>query len=80
MVTVGLILLLGTNWITLLEVGEYNLVQLLLTYSNGHASSGVINATFIQTHNYVQDSDKSKSIPITSQLRSMGEWDSVRCL
>lgn len=71
--TIGIILLLGLKWIALVEIGNFNLSLLLVTYLNAHVSSRFIASTFIQSHEYVQDIDKSKSKPITSQRLSLKE-------
>lgn len=71
--TVGIIVLLSLKWITLYEIGLYSLPILLITYLNAHISSRFIASLMIQTHQYVQDIDKSKSKPIAATKLSLGE-------
>jgi len=71
--TVGIIVLLGLKWITLYEIGLYSLPILLITYLNAHISSRFMASLMIQSYEYVQDIDKSKSKPIVTQKLSLGE-------
>lgn len=67
---VGIIGLLGLKWVALYEIGLYSLPILYATYLNAHVASRFMTSLMIQTHNYVQDSDKSKSKPIAASRLS----------
>ncbi len=67
---VSLVLLLGLKFFALVELGLISLPLLLATYINGHTLSRLGASLCIQTLDYVQDSDTSKSKPITAQRLS----------
>jgi len=71
--TVGIIVLLSLKWITLYEIGLFSLPILLVTYLNAHIASRFMASLMIQSHEYVQDIDKSKSKPIAAKQLSLGE-------
>jgi adenosylcobinamide-GDP ribazoletransferase len=66
-----MILLLGLKFSLLLTLSSISIDYLVLGLWAAHASSRFIASTFIQTHDYVQDLDKSKSKPITSNKLSV---------
>jgi adenosylcobinamide-GDP ribazoletransferase len=68
---IGMILLLGLKFSLLLTLSSISIDYLVLGLWAAHASSRFIASTFIQTHDYVQDLDKSKSKPITSNKLSV---------
>lgn len=59
--TVGIIVLLSLKWITLYEIGLYSVPILLITYLNAHIASRFMASLMVQSHEYVQDINKSKS-------------------
>lgn len=61
---VGLILLLGTKFLTLVELSESDLLLFSLIYISGHTVSRIFSSLVIEGLNYVQDVDKSKIRPI----------------
>jgi adenosylcobinamide-GDP ribazoletransferase len=69
--TVGIIVLLSLKWITLYEIGLYSLPILLISYLNAHIASRFMASLMIQSHEYVQDINKSKSKAATEF--SLGE-------
>jgi len=71
--TIGMIGLFSLKWLTLYEIGLYSLPILCVTYLNAHVTSRLMASLMIQTHDYVQDPDKSKSKPITTHRLSHGE-------
>ena len=71
--TVGILLILSIKFSILYEIGTFSLPLLFASYINGHITSRFVASTLIQTHEYVQDIDKSKSRPITSTRLSPGE-------
>ncbi|WP_069470953.1 adenosylcobinamide-GDP ribazoletransferase [Candidatus Marithrix sp. Canyon 246] len=70
--TVGIIVLLSLKWITLYEIGLYSVPILLISYLNAHISSRFMASLMVQSHQYVQDINKSKSSKAAIQL-SLGE-------
>lgn len=70
---IGIGLLLGLKFLALLNIGEISLYWLLVSLIAGHSSSRFIASTFVHTHAYVQDLDKSKSKPIASIRLSWAE-------
>lgn len=70
---IGILLLIGLKFSALYEIGLQSFPLLLVTYINGHIVSRFIASTFIQTHAYVQDLDKSKSKPITANKLGKSE-------
>lgn len=69
--TVGIIVLLSLKWITLYEIGLYSLPILLVSYLNAHIASRFMASLMTQSHEYVQDINKSKSKAATEL--SLGE-------
>ncbi|MBC8112671.1 MAG: adenosylcobinamide-GDP ribazoletransferase [Verrucomicrobia bacterium] len=63
----GLFLVLLAKFLLLTEIARINLCRLEASLEAAHAASRFIAVTFIQTHTYVQDPDKSKSKPIASR-------------
>ncbi len=70
--TIGMILILGLKFCCLFYLSE-SLSVFLPALVCAHVSSRFIASTFIETHEYVQDLDKSKSKPITSSRLSKAE-------
>lgn len=70
---VGLLLLLLLKFMALYELAKISLPLLFITYLNAHICSRFIASMAIQTHDYVQDIDKSKAKPITAQRLSFAE-------
>ncbi len=71
--TIGMFLILALKFACLQAIGEKSIFLLLFSLINAHASSRFVASTFIQTHDYVQDLDKSKSKPIASKKLSLSE-------
>lgn len=68
--TVGLLLLLGTKFWVLYELGQRNASLLLTTLIASHALSRGLAATFIRTHPYVREDADSKAKPVAQRLSS----------
>lgn len=69
--TVGLILILGMKFLTLLEVASYGHTLLfIITYIAAHTLSRAVSSAMIERFDYVQDIDNSKIKPITEQRLS----------
>ncbi|MGH1541393.1 MAG: adenosylcobinamide-GDP ribazoletransferase [Arenicella sp.] len=64
---VGIFLLLLIKFFALYELAQLSLPLMLVTYLNAHVSSRFIASSVIQTHDYVQDVDKSKARPVIAQ-------------
>ncbi len=64
--TVGIVLLLSIKFFTLYEIQNVSNSLLLVTLFSGHAVSRFIASMFVQSHEYVQDPDKSKIRPIAT--------------
>ena len=62
----GLVLLLGLKFLALWEIGTESFALLAGALWCGHTWSRFLAARLIQTHEYVHDTDRSKSEPITS--------------
>jgi adenosylcobinamide-GDP ribazoletransferase len=71
---IGVILLVMLKFFALYEIAQNEVIQkdfifLLVVMINAHTTSRFIASTFVHTHEYVQDLDKSKVRPIaTKQL------------
>ncbi|MDX2479883.1 MAG: adenosylcobinamide-GDP ribazoletransferase [Desulfuromusa sp.] len=63
---IGMLLLVLLKLYALYEIAEIDLYLLLITLINAHCSSRFIASTFVQSHDYVQDPDRSKAKPIAS--------------
>mgnify|MGYP006268783597 CR=1 FL=1 len=70
---VGFLLLFALKFAALYEIALKSAALLPLVLLNGHTLSRFIASTFIQTHDYVQDLDKSKAKPIMTRRLSGGE-------
>jgi adenosylcobinamide-GDP ribazoletransferase len=78
---IGIVLLLGLKFLILQDLATQKNAAitlphdwlLLLIFVNAHTISRFIASTFAQTHEYVQDIDKSKSKPIASAKLSTSE-------
>ena len=66
--TIGLLLLMGTKFWVLYEIGQRSMVLLLATIVASHAVSRGLAATFIRTHTYVRDDTDGKAKPIAQRL------------
>ena len=66
--TMGLLLLMGTKFWVLYELGQQGVVLLLSTIVTSHAASRGMAATFIRTHEYVREDTDSKAKPVAQQL------------
>ena len=66
--TVGLLLLLGTKFAALYELGQRSLPLLYITLVTSHALSRGLAATFIRTHRYVRADADSKAKPVAQRL------------
>ena len=64
----GLLLLMGTKFWTLYELGQRSAEVLFTTIIASHALSRGLAATFIRTHAYVRDNVDSKAKPIAQRL------------
>jgi len=66
--TVGLVLLLGTKFLALLEVSiSKNSLLIVAIYIGAHTLSRTLSSSMIDVFDYVQDIDASKVKPITEQ-------------
>ena len=70
---VGMMLLLALKFSLLFAMASISVDYLVFGLWAAHASSRFVASTFIQTHDYVQDLDKSKSKPITANRLSFLE-------
>jgi len=70
---VGMMVLLALKGLSLYELGLHSLPILIITYFNAHVASRFMALLMIQTHDYVQDSQKSKSKPVTARRLSLTE-------
>ena len=68
--TVGMLLLFGSKFWALYELGQRNLPLLFVTIIASHAASRGLAATFIRTHHYVREDADSKSKPVAQRLSS----------
>ena len=66
--TVGLLLLLGTKFAALYELGRGSMPLLYATLVTSHALSRGLAATFIRTHRYVRADADSKAKPVAQRL------------
>ena len=72
--TMGLLLLLGTKFWVLYEIGQRSMPLLLATIVASHSVSRGLAATFIRTHSYVRDDVGSKAKPIAQRLSLTNLW------
>ncbi len=63
---IGMLLLVLLKFFALYELATKDNFLLIAVLINGHTTSRFIASTFVYTHNYVQDLDKSKSRPIAN--------------
>ena len=66
--TMGLLLLMGTKFWALYELGQRSVNLLLVTLVVSHSVSRGLAATFIRTHAYVRDTADSKAKPVAQRL------------
>jgi len=72
--TIGIILLLGLKFLLLYEIASKNTTwMLVIVLLNAHTTSRFMASMMVQTHEYVQDIDQSKSKPMASQKLSWFE-------
>lgn len=69
----GLFLILLTKFIVLVELGKISIPLLSVTYLNAHVNSRFIALTFMRSHDYVQDLEKSKVKSVTTQKLTIGQ-------
>ena len=69
--TMGLLLLMGSKFGVLYELGQKDLSLLLVTLVASHALSRGLAATFIRTHCYVREDADSKAKPVAQRLSSV---------
>lgn len=70
--TIGIMLLLLLKFFSLLELSGYSLNFCIAALINGHTTSRFHSATMIYTHDYVSDTDRSKSKPMAQNRLSYG--------
>ncbi|MEM6967211.1 MAG: adenosylcobinamide-GDP ribazoletransferase, partial [Bacteroidota bacterium] len=70
---IGIFLLILLKLFALIEIATLDTTLVVFAMINGHTASRFIAATFVQTHDYVQDIDQSKSKPIANQRFSVSE-------
>lgn len=70
---IGMLLLILLKFFALYEIANKNNLLLVWALVNGHTTSRFIASTFVYTHDYVQDLDKSKSKPIASSRLGISE-------
>ena len=70
---IGIILILSFKFAALYEIAKYSSSVLLFSILNAHASGRFMALTVIQTSNYVQDLDKSKSKPMGNAKLNNGK-------
>ena len=70
---IGVVLLVLLKLFALNEIGTHDHIMLIFCLVNAHTTSRFIASTFVHTHDYVQDIDKSKSRPIANSRLSLGE-------
>jgi adenosylcobinamide-GDP ribazoletransferase len=70
---IGIILLLGLKFIVLYEIGLRDKLILIFALINAHTTSRFVASTFVQSHEYVQDLEISKSKPLARTKLSISE-------
>jgi len=70
---IGICLLVFLKYSVLVELSNFGNNLVLISLINGHVSSRFIASTFVQSHEYVQDLDISKSKPIANSKLSIYE-------
>jgi len=71
---IGIILILSVKFAALYEIAKYSTSILLFSILNAHTSSRFMAFTVIQSYDYVQDLDKSKSKPMANAKLSAGKF------
>ncbi len=71
--TVGIVLLLLLKFLVITELAHISYGLAAVALINAHTGSRFIASTFVQTHEYVQDPDKSKARPIAQKRLSVYE-------
>ncbi len=69
---ISLFLVLFMKFFALYELGTDSVLLLLAAWFNAHTLARTIAATFLQTHEYVQDPDASKAKPLAKDRSSAG--------
>ncbi len=64
---IGIILLLLLKFLALKEVANISISFVIVTLINGHITSRFHASTMIYTHQYVRDTDQSKSKPLANK-------------
>ena len=70
---IGIFLMLILKTAVLIELGNANFHLMLATILCAHTISRYIASTFVHSHDYVQDAQRSKAKPIASERLSSGE-------
>lgn len=70
--TIGIVILLLVKFFSLQQIGEFHIYLLIFAIVAGHTSSRFFAVTTIYTHQYVTDTDLSKSKPLANQALSFG--------
>ncbi len=70
---IGMLLLVLLKYFALYEIASKNTLLMIWVLINGHTTSRFIASTFVYTHDYVQDLDKSKSRPIANKRLGISE-------
>ncbi|WP_353149974.1 adenosylcobinamide-GDP ribazoletransferase [Chryseobacterium sp.] len=65
--TIGIILLFALKFVSILALGNIDLIKMLGIIILAHSSSRFISGTMIYTHRYVTDIDASKSKPLANK-------------
>ncbi|WP_228412503.1 adenosylcobinamide-GDP ribazoletransferase [Chryseobacterium sp. G0240] len=65
--TIGMILLFALKFVSILALGNIDLIKMLGIIILAHSSSRFISGTMIYTHRYVTDIDASKSKPLANK-------------
>jgi adenosylcobinamide-GDP ribazoletransferase len=70
---IGILLIITLKFLSLVELAKITPELVAVSMINAHTSSRFIASTFVQSHEYVQDIDKSKSKPISNKRFSYRE-------
>lgn len=70
---IGIVLIVSLKLFTLIEIAKIDIFLAAIAIVSAHTSSRFIASTLVDTHPYVQYSDKSKSKPIANQALSYYE-------
>ncbi len=68
--TIGVVSIVLLKLFALMEIARIDTWLAVVTIVNAHASSRFIASTFVDTHEYTQDLDKSKSKPLAKKQLS----------